>query len=186
MARRRQIRTRRGPLLIGAWAVLTAGGVAPGQPAATQPAAGDPATAPSSSLLSLRRVLAVFDFEEAERAPYTMPPNFYRHIAPDQGFPRFGRMQLTSESAHAGRWSFQFQLNGGSLSARVPTAVIPVLPGADYAVTAWIRTEDLTHAGARLVAQLYDVDRQPIPESRARRRTSRCWTTSPAGHGLTT
>ncbi|MHC4083096.1 MAG: hypothetical protein ACYSU2_17435, partial [Planctomycetota bacterium] len=118
------------------------------------------------TLSSLRREVARFDFEEAERAPYTMPPNFYRYIAPDQGFPRFGRMQLTNETAHGGRWSFQFQLNGGSLSARVPTAVIPVLPGADYAVTAWIRTDGLEHAAARLVAQLYDVDRRPIAASR--------------------
>jgi len=95
------------------------GGVAPGQPAATRPADLVENAGQRPALSSLRRELARFDFEEAERAPYTMPPNFYRYIAPDQGFPRFGRMQLTSETAHGGRWSFQFQLNGGSLSARV-------------------------------------------------------------------
>ncbi|MHC4209573.1 MAG: hypothetical protein ACYSWT_07645 [Planctomycetota bacterium] len=166
---------RRLCLLAGAGAVLAAGDFAAGQPAAARPP--DTATETTAdqppTLASLRRELARFDFEEAERAPYTMPPNFYRHIAPDQGFPRFGRMQLTSESAHGGRWSFRFQLDGGSLSARVPTAVIPVLPGADYTVTAWIRTEGLTHAAARLVAQLYDTDRRPIAASRAQSRLLR-------------
>ncbi|MHC5006800.1 MAG: hypothetical protein ACYTGF_05515, partial [Planctomycetota bacterium] len=168
MARGKQGRWRRLRLAAGAWAALAAGGVAPGQPAATRPANTGVDTDRRPVLSSLRRELVRFDFEEAERAPYTMPPNFYRYIAPDQGFPRFGRMQLTSETAHGGRWSFQFQLNGGSLSAKVPTAVIPVLPGADYAVATWIRTEGLTHAAARLVAQLYDVNRRPIPASRTR------------------
>jgi hypothetical protein len=156
---------RRFRLAAGVWAALAAADVAPGQPAATQPSDPMPHPEHRPVLSSLQRELVRFDFEEAERAPYTMPPNFYRYIAPDQGFPRFGRMQLTNEIAHNGRWSFQFQLNGGSLSARVPTAVIPVLPGGDYAVTAWIRTDGLTHAAARLVAQLYDVERRPIAAS---------------------
>jgi hypothetical protein len=167
MDRGKRCRWRGLGLAAGAWATLAVGGLAPGQPTATRPADTKANADQRPTLSSLRRELARFDFEEAERAPYTMPPNFYRYLAPDQGFPRFGRMQLTSETAHGGRWSFQFQLNGGSLSAKVPTAVIPVLPGADYAVTAWIRTDGLTHAAARLVAQLYDVDRRPIPTSRA-------------------
>jgi hypothetical protein len=160
---------RRLQLLAVTAAVIAAGGAGP----RPTPAPGPPDAGPVPALSSLRRELARFDFEEAERAPYTMPAHFYRYIAPDQGFPRFGRMQLTREAAHGGRWSFRFQLDGGSLSARVPTAVIPVLPGADHAVTAWIRTEGLTHAAARLVAQLYDVERRPIPASRAESRPIR-------------
>ncbi len=42
------------------------------------------------ALTSLNRLLRVFDFEEAETAPYSMPINFYRFVAPDRGFPAFG------------------------------------------------------------------------------------------------
>ncbi len=116
-------------------------------------------------LSSLNRLLKRFDFEEAERAPFTMPLKFYRHIAPDQGFPAFGETRLTDEVAHGGRWSFELKTAGGSLSARVPTAVLPVLPGNDYTVSGWIRTEGLTHAGARLTARLHDAEGRPIPQS---------------------
>ena len=115
----------------------------------------------------VRAAALLLDFEEAERAPYTMPFDFYRFIAPDKGFPRFGTMQLSRTAAHEGRWSFMFELDGGSLSARLPTAVIPVLPGGDYRVSAWVRTEHLDRATAQIVAQLYDADHRPIAESRA-------------------
>ena len=128
--------------------------------------AAPPTTEPVTDLSSLGRQLRHFDFEEAEFAPYTMPHNFYRYVAPDQGFPRFGSMRLSRTAAHSGRWSFMFELDGGSLSARVPTAVIPILPGSDHLVSAWVRTQDLSHAVAQVVAQLYDIDHNAIPESR--------------------
>ena len=121
---------------------------------------------PVADLSSLARQLRHFDFEEAETAPYTMPHNFYRYVAPDQGFPRFGSMRLSQTAAHSGRWSFLFELDGGSLSARVPTAVIPILPGSDYLVSAWVRTENLSHAAAQVVVRLYDIEHDAIPESR--------------------
>lgn len=128
-------------------------------------AAGQPEPDPASTLPSLNRILRRFDFEEAEQAPFTMPLKFYRYIAPDQGYPPFGTMELTDEVAHDGHWSFRFELDGGSLSARVPTAVLPVLPGSDYAVSAWIRTEGLTNSAAQLSARLHDMDGRPIFES---------------------
>lgn len=69
----------------------------------TSIAAGQPTPAPDGvSILSAQnRLLRQFDFEEAEHAPYTMPINFYRYIAADQGFPPFGRMQLTNGAAHS-------------------------------------------------------------------------------------
>ena len=131
---------------------------------ATRPDAYRP---PPLVLSSLDRLLKRYDFEEAEQAPYTMPFDFYRFIAPDKGFPRFGSMQLSRTAAHSGRWSFMFELDGGSLSARVPTAVIPVLPGGDYSVSAWVRTDHLDRAVAHVVAQLYDAEHRPIAGSRA-------------------
>lgn len=153
--------------LLAAAAAICGAGYAAAQ--TTRPAGGpvpDPIEA-GEGLSALSRVVQRFDFEEAERAPYTMPFNFYRYIAPDQGFPRFGRMHLASDVAKEGRWSFEFELDGGSLSARVPTAVIPVLPGSDYAVTAWVRTDGLNHSAARVTAQLYDAAHQAISASRA-------------------
>ncbi|MCZ6492864.1 MAG: hypothetical protein O6933_02175 [Planctomycetota bacterium] len=69
----------------------------------TSIAAGQPTPAPDGvSILSAQnRLLRQFDFEEAEHAPYTMPINFYHYIAADQGFPPFGRMQLTTGAAHS-------------------------------------------------------------------------------------
>ena len=81
-------------LLIAAAAICGAGhatgaaicgaGHATGQPArqptATQPPSGVAETAPvAGGLSSLSRTLHRFDFEEAERAPYTMP---FKHRRP--------------------------------------------------------------------------------------------------------
>ncbi|MHC4448110.1 MAG: hypothetical protein ACYSXF_10075, partial [Planctomycetota bacterium] len=119
------------------------------------------------------RLLRDFDFEEAEAAPHEMPINFYRFIEPDDGFPPFGRMRLTDEAAFGGNWSFGFELEGGSLSARVPTAVLPVLPMADYAVSVRVRTSGLTHARARLVAWFHDAEGRTILESKVYSRPIR-------------
>ncbi len=137
--------------------VLLAG---PRRGAAAEPA--PPVVAPADS----GRLVQRFDFEEAALAPLTMPFNFYRSIAPELGFPRFGDMHLTDAVAHEGRFSFVFELEGGSMAARVPTAVIPVLPGADHAVRAWVRTDGLTHAAACLAAELHDERHQPIAGTR--------------------
>lgn len=148
------------------WAQLAATG------ASQQPAGdGGPAThGLYRQLPSLQRMVHHFDFEEAEHAPYEMPLNFYRYGAEDgaaaQGFPPFGSMRLTNEVAYSGNWSFEFSLDGGSLAARVPTAVLPVVPLADYAVTAQVRTEGLTAARARLVAWLHDAQGRAIEASR--------------------
>ena len=126
----------------------------------------DASLSASGKMPSFGRIVRTYDFEEAEQAPYVMPINFYRHQAPQQGFPLFGRMQLTRDVAHGGNWSFGFELDGGSLSALIPTAVIPVLPGSDYRVTAWVRTEGLTHSRARVSAWMNDALGNSIAESR--------------------
>lgn len=117
------------------------------------------------SLWALRRVLRHFDFEEAQLAPHNMPFNFYRHIAPDRGFPKFGRMALSDDQAASGRWSFRFDLDGGSMSARVPTAVLPAMPDATYVVSTKVRTANLLHARAGIAAWLHDVAGNAIPTS---------------------
>lgn len=121
-------------------------------------------------LASLERSIRIFDFEEAEDRLVVFPDNFYRRSPRDgawaQGFPPFGSMILSKDAAVSGNWSFKFSLNGGSLSARTANNVIPILPLADYAVVAKVRTAGLTNSRARLVAWLNDHHGQPIPESR--------------------
>lgn len=128
----------------------------------------DPSPRPApAELPTLQRVLKQFDFEEAERFNTAFPASFYRHIAPGQGFPPFGQMRLTDSVAASGKWSFEFTLGGGSMSARVPAGVLPVLPFADYIVTLKVKASGLVHARARLVAWLLDDTGQPVESSHA-------------------
>jgi hypothetical protein len=165
------------PVLLAAAAVHAAAGPPP--PGLSGPAdegVSPPPLEPGDgglAVFSMRRLLRDFDFEEAEAAPHEMPINFYRFIEPDDGFPPFGRMRLTDEAAFGGNWSFGFELEGGSLSARVPTAVLPVLPMADYAVSVRVRTSGLTHARARLVAWFHDAEGRTILESKVYSRPIR-------------
>lgn len=128
------------------------------------------ATDRPSRLSTLDRVLRHFDFEDAEHFNTTFPADFYRYDASGQGFPPFGSMTLSNDHAASGRWSLGFTLAGGSMSARVPTGVLPVLPHADYVVSAKVKTAGLKNARVRLVAWLHDVNGKPIAESRAESR----------------
>lgn len=113
-----------------------------------------------------RRLVHNFSFEEAEHTPIELPPGFYRFIAVDKGFPPYGTMKLSNACAATGNWSFEFSLDTGSLSARVPSAVIPVLPLADYAITASVRTEGIEQSRAVVIAWLNDEHGDIIPGSR--------------------
>ncbi len=127
-----------------------------------------------------KRLIRRFDFEEAETVRVEFPLQFKRNISVDRGFPKFGRLGLAGDVSANGRWSFRFELDGGSLSAEIPTGVLPVLPLADYVVTCRVRTDGLTHARARLVARLHDAAGAPIVESTAESalvRTGGTWET---------
>lgn len=145
--------------------------------AATTPMASE---AHGTPLRSLTRVIRHFDFEEAQTARVRFPLHFKRTIAEDRGFPRFGELALANDAAFSGDWSFRFDLVGGSLSAGIPTGVMPVLPLADYAVSTKVRTHGLRYAGARLIAWLCDAAGDPIPGSLAESalvRTEDAWET---------
>lgn len=140
-------------------AVLAAGMT---QPVCAQPSGGEQ---PATSTLA-RRLVHAFTFEEAEQAPIEMPPGFHRFVATDLGFPPYGKVGVTNEVAATGRWSFEFSLDSGSLAARVPTAVIPVLPLADYSITAQVRTDGISAARARVIAWFNDAQGNAIAASR--------------------
>ncbi len=120
------------------------------------------------------RVMQTFGFEEGAILPerYPFPTPFFRvtdetasPISPRGGFPLFGDIRLTNEDSTEGDWSVRFDLNGGSMAIRVPSAVVPILPGGDYTVAASVRTEGLRHARARLVAWFHDRDGAIIEDS---------------------
>ncbi len=190
-------------VIIGVLALVVVQGVVFGQatmPTTAPEGAGNPGNPEISggagvSLPSLQRVVRHFDFEEAEEFPIEMPLNFVQiltnepgHALGDNkeqtgnppGFLGFGTMQLRNDESTSGRWSFRFDLNGGSMAARITRGVIPVLPGSDYRVSINTRTKGLKYSRVRMAAWLNDVKGIPIPRSRVEstpRQTHGAWTT---------
>lgn len=129
---------------------------------------------------TLRRLVRHFSFEESELRPLDMPVNFYRHEAPDRGYPPFGAMGPRDDHAAEGRWSFGFELNGGSMAARIPTGVLPIVPYGHYIITVDVRTEGLRYSAARLSAWLTDSSGRALPASTVHSQPTRTggrWTT---------
>jgi hypothetical protein len=136
--------------------VASAAAAAPSEPATTAPSAGRAV---------LRRLVRHFDFEDRERTPETFPMSWYRYGksvsgrhdgTSAEGFATIGDMALADDHASRGRWSFRFDLAGGSMAARVAGGVLPVMPRVDYRVRTMVRTEGLVHARVRLAAWLED------------------------------
>ncbi|MHC5022763.1 MAG: hypothetical protein ACYTGG_02465 [Planctomycetota bacterium] len=145
--------------------------------AADPPAAND---RPPGAMVALRREVARYDFEEGATVALPTPFPFHRVSEPNEGFPLFGDIGYANDHAASGDWSFRFDLDGESIAARVPTAVINVMPLGDYLVSTRVRTEGLTHARTRLVAWLIDTRGEVIPGSIVRSqpvRTAGRWTT---------
>ncbi|HRK32324.1 MAG TPA: hypothetical protein PLD59_14755 [Tepidisphaeraceae bacterium] len=106
------------------------------------------------------RVLRRFDFEERRFNVETLPVDWEKIEGP--GMPHYVNGRLSASAARSGKYSFQFDLNGGSLTYRYPAGKIPVRQGAFYRVEGWARTTPLQHAKARLTAYLTDLDGNPI------------------------
>ncbi len=122
------------------------------------------------------RVVKVFDFEEHDTNPGEVPEYWFRAqttpTAPRPGFPDWNKADLSyaSESgiAASGTGSVRLPTSGGSVSLRLGQGVLPVFAGTDYAVTAKVRTEGLTHARAILAARFLDEAGQPVVASESR------------------
>lgn len=156
----------------------------PASPTSTAPTstAPDPAASTTSSTIrpaSAGRVVRLFDFEERADTtrpdfnPEPVPRQWFRAQSdpPERerlGFPQHNRAAYDLTQAHSGRVSIRLPSRGGSTALRLGTRVLPIFREPDYAVSAWIRTSKLEHAGAFLWAQLIDGQGQPIPGSVAR------------------
>lgn len=134
-----------------------------------------------------RRVVTIFDFEEKNldapdfnpdpvprywfRAqddpgdPSAVPP---RSPRPRPGFPAWNTAAFDFSVAASGNASVRLDAAGGSTSLRLVPGVIPVFPGADYAVTARVRTRGADRSRAFLTARFLDAARRPIDGAEVR------------------
>ncbi|MBX3358315.1 MAG: hypothetical protein KF745_07790 [Phycisphaeraceae bacterium] len=140
--------------------------------AAAQPTADRPPSA--------RRVVHLFDFEEhlpdstGFVNPDPVPLNWERVWStptsppPLRGFPQWNAAAFDLTTAHSGEASVKLPANGGSTRLSLAPGVIPVLPGGDYLVSAYVRTNNLRSARAFVVTRFLDASRTPIPGSEAR------------------
>ncbi len=123
------------------------------------------ATAQSDDPLEGRTV-ASWDFEERELHLDPVPLRWFRvngGAGVDGGrFPAWNRAEMSDAHAVSGNWSVMLPTAGGSTAMRLASGVIPVLPGARYAVTAMVRTEGLDHAAARVRAWTLDAQLRPL------------------------
>src|SRR5690242_17952200 len=79
--------------------------------------------------------------------------------------PHYVNGRLATDRAHGGRYSFRFDLNGGSLIYRYDPGQIKVMRGAHYKVETFVQTTPLPRARARLTAYLTDADKHVLPET---------------------
>lgn len=132
-----------------------------------------PSPEPSRPDMS-KRVVRVFDFEESQTNPLTVPTNWYRvQDNPDAdtaplGFSPFNRAELDYTVAYRGQGSVRLPMLGGSTRLRLSSGVLPVFANADYLVSARIHTSGLRFAKAALVARFLDQAGEPIPASELR------------------
>ena len=149
------------PLLLAAGAL--------GQPAP------EPGSLPQRPSLA-GRVVRTFDFEERETNPLPVPQHWFRaqstptptpespgaSKADRPGYPPWNAAELDYTVAHTGQGSVRLPALGGSACLRLEPGVIPVLPGADYAIAAAIRTDGGQHVRARVTARFLDARGEPI------------------------
>lgn len=129
------------------------------------------------------RIVRTFDFEERQTNPLPVPQYWFRSQNDPSGqsrpgFPPWNAAKLDYDLAHNGEGSVRLPISGGSASLRLEPGVIPVLPGADYMVSASLRTGGGSHARARVTARFLDAAGTPIQgseRSTAPRDTAGAW-----------
>lgn len=120
-----------------------------------------------------QRVVKVFDFEERPVNVEPVPMNWVRAVndPPERirpGFPAWNEPSFDDAQHVSGQWSVKLPTKGGSASLRLSPGALAAIPGADYLITAKVRTEGLENARAQLAARLLDARREPISGAEAR------------------
>lgn len=110
------------------------------------------------------RIVKRFDFDERKLGNYEdLPMNWDRIAGP--GYARFLRPRFDDDIGHDAPPSLRLSLAGGSLGTHYLAKDIPVHPGSEYHVTAWVRPAKLEHARAFLTAYYLDHAFQRIDAS---------------------
>ncbi|MFG0275129.1 MAG: hypothetical protein ACF8QF_08730 [Phycisphaerales bacterium] len=113
------------------------------------------------------RLVGRFDFETDGSHLEPVPMHWVRRVdtpeRPLPGFPAWNESGFDDAVAFQGDSSVVLPTRGGSSALRLSGGVLAVMPGADYVVSAHVRTRGLTHARARLTARLLDESLEPIP-----------------------
>src|SRR5690348_15315767 len=110
----------------------------------------------------VNRVLRTFDFEERRLGNAEDLPMNWNKVE-GTGLPHYVNGRLTTDRARSGKYSFRFDLNGGSLIYRYDAGRIRAQTGAHYRVEGYVRTTPLANARARLTAYLVDADGAQLP-----------------------
>ncbi len=122
------------------------------------------------------RVLRTIDFEERAAGIAEEAPDHWIK-AENADMPHYVIGRLSSDRARSGRYSFRFDLNGGSLTYRYEAGRIRIQSGARYRVETWCRTTAMPNARARMTAWMADEDGRPIVRTR---RSSALYSFDPA------
>jgi len=110
------------------------------------------------------RELKSINFEERRLGNREdLPMNWVKIEGP--GLPHYVNGRLSDERAHSGSYSFQFDLNGGSLIYQYDPKQVPVQTGAHYRIDCFAQTTVLPHARARMTAFFTDLDGHQIDDS---------------------
>ncbi len=110
------------------------------------------------------RLIKVIDFEERRLGnDEAVPMHFSQVQGPD--LPHYLSGTITGERANSGKYSFRFDLDGGSLVYRYDAEQLPVSAGAHYRIDAMVSTTALEHARARISAGFADKYKHLIADS---------------------
>ncbi len=118
------------------------------------------------------RLIQAWDFEDRTLRPEPVPMHWFRVVHDPErgvhrpGFPKFNLAVLDDAHAREGVWSLKLPTRGGSTAVALARGVTAVIPESDLLLTAWLRTEDLQHAHARVVARLLDDRLEPLAGGR--------------------
>lgn len=113
------------------------------------------------------RVVKQFDFDERDDGNFERLPRYW-FVVRAAGYPRHTADQTAFDDAFAtsGKYSLRMKSDGGSAAVILQKGAIAAIPGADYVVSAMVRTAGANHARARLVGYFLDDSGRAIAASR--------------------
>lgn len=132
-------------------------------------------SAPARSYVP-RRLVRFFDFDERDednfedlprswyiigRPAETSDPNFkliehHQQMTAKRGYPAFNEVRFDDRQHVSGKESLYLQLRGGDVGAFLEVGSQAAVPDSDYLISAKVRTQNLEHAHASLVAYFVD------------------------------